>query len=206
MVKKEEIKEEPQDQAHSSNSVEGSNRLEGCGHGNVKTIRKEKASMKDESQEEDRHRSSDSEWSDLDWIKYQKYKCPYCDWENSSWDLGHGHPPTRYQQRIHVLNEHFSEDIHTALLTMLECTGGPCSICGASLPIRQGGWDRENCNAKGLHTMRKEDYKMFTWHDKQILLHFVATKHELTLTEGLVFSNNKLNQKNVDLLLDKLFP
>ena len=54
--------------------------------------------------------------------------------------------------------------------------------------------------------MRKEDYKMFTWHDKQILLHFVATKHELTLTEGLVFSNNKLNQKNVDLLLDKLFP
>ena len=54
--------------------------------------------------------------------------------------------------------------------------------------------------------MRKEDYKMFTWHDKQILLHFVAKNHELTLTEGLVFSDNKLNQKNVDLLLDKLFP
>ena len=120
MVKKEEIKEEPQDQAHSSNSVQGSNRLEGCGHGNVKTIKKEKVSVEDEPQDQDRHSSLDPDtledithrWSDLDLIKFQNYKCPYCDWKNRSLDLGLGNAPTRYQQRIHVLNEHFSEDIH----------------------------------------------------------------------------------------------
>ena len=83
---------------------------------------------------------------------------------------------------------------------MLECIGGPCSLCGDSLPQRIGGWDKRDKKKE------KEDYKMFfKQHDKPLLRHFV-TKHELTLTEGLMFSNNKLNQKNVDLLLDVLFP
>ena len=51
-----------------------------------------------------------------------------------------------------------------------------------------------------------KDSRMFTYRGGQFLLSHFATKHELTLTEGLVFSNNKLNQKNVDLLLDVLFP
>merc|ERR1712150_170946 len=106
----------------------------------------------------------------------------------------------RHHQRLHVLFKHFSEDIFTALLAMLECTGGPCSLCGDPLPQRIGGWDKRDKKKE------KEDYKMFFKdYDKPLLRHF-ATKHELTLTEGLVFSNNKLNQKNVDLLLDVLFP
>ena len=88
---------------------------------------------------------------------------------------------------------------------MLECTGGLCSLCGERepLPQREGGW---NNNYNGPYGMQKKYYKMFTYRDIPLLTHFVARNHELTMTEGLVFSNNKLNQKNVDLLLDVLFP
>ena len=100
-----------------------------------------------------------------------------------------------FKRRLHALINHFSEDIYTALLTMLECTGGSCSLCGESLPLRIEGWKKKD-KRKGTF-----DYRG----GKSLLKHF-SKKHELTLTEGLVFSDNKLNQKNVDLLLDVLFP
>ena len=99
-----------------------------------------------------------------------------------------------FKRRLHVLINHFSEDIYTALLTMLECTGGPCSLCGESLPIRIEGWKKDR------------NKRLFNYSSGKSLLRHFSKKHELTLTEGLVFSDNKLNQKNVDLLLDKLFP
>ena len=165
---------------------------------------------KNDPQEQDSNNNSDSDseevtvishsrWKGKDLINYEKYQCPYCNWADTFFTRK---PPCRYQQRLHVLINHFSEDIYTALLTMLECTGGQCSLCGdrEPLPQREGGW---NNNYNGI---RKKDYKMFTYRDLPLLTHFVARNHELTLTKGLVFSNNKLNQKNVDLLLDVLFP
>ena len=125
-----------------------------------------------------------------DLINYQKYQCPYCDWANTYFSK----PPCRYQQRLHVLFNHFSEDIFTALLTMLECTGGPCSLCGESLPLRKEGWKKDR------------NKRLFNYRSGKSLLRHFSKKHELSLTDGLVFSDNKLNQKNVDLLLDVLFP
>ena len=118
----------------------------------------------------------------------KKHECPYCDWCSTS-------SQSRRDQRFHVLNNHFSEDIYTALLTMFECTGGPCSLCGESLPLRIEGWKKKD--------RRK---RIFDHRGAKSLLKHFSKKHELTLTKGLVFSDNKLNQKNVDLLLDVLFP
>ena len=186
--------------AYVLKSAKGSFRLEkkeSCS--NAKAIKKEELLVKDELPKQDESSSSESEeeTDERDLIKlYKKYKaskfsnyqCPYCDWRHRS----------KYLQRSHVLYNHFSEDIYTALLTMLECTGGPCSLCGESIPISIEGWNKE----------KKEDRRRrkFTYRGGQSLLSHFADKHELTLTKGLVFSDNKLNQKNVDLLLDMLFP
>ena len=211
-IKKEEflVKDELPEQDGSRNSSQESIRLEEiiveqsedelCS--NEKTTQKEVVLDKNDPQEQDSNSNSDSEEeTERDLIKKYKYKykyptyqCPYCDWGKKKEER------IRHHQRLHVLFKHFSEDIFTALLTMLECTGGPCSLCGDSLPQRIGGWDKRDKKKE------KEDYKMFfKQYNKPLLRHF-ATKHELTLTEGLMFSNNKLNQKNVDLLLDVLFP
>ena len=197
-IKKEKllVKDKLPEQDGNSNSVQESNRNEEI---IVELTEDELCSNKavidkNDPPEEETERDLIKQYKEYLASNYPKYQCPYCDWGNKRGRRD------RYHQRLHVLNNHFSEDIYTALLTMLECTGGPCSLCGDSLPQRIGGWNKRDKKKE------KEDYKMFfKEYDKPLLSHF-ATKHELTLTEGLVFSNNKLNQKNVDLLLDVLFP
>ena len=170
---------------------------------NVNTTQKKVGIDKDEPQGLESSNNSGSEevieishrWKGKYLINYVTHPCPYCDWGSKKVCRN------RNQQRLHVLFKLFSEDIFTALLTMLECTGGPCSLCGDSLPKRIGGF-----NVKYDGRVWKRNYKMFTSHrDRPLLSHFV-TKHDLTMTKGLVFSDNKLNQKNVDLLLEMLFP
>ena len=109
--------------AYVLKSAKGSFRLEkkeSCS--NAKAIKKEELLVKDELPKQDESSSSESEEeTERDLLKlYKKYKaskfkfptyqCPYCDWKHRS----------RHQQRLHVLFNHFSEDIYTALLTMLE--------------------------------------------------------------------------------------
>ena len=150
--------------AYVLKSAKGSFRLEkkeSCS--NAKAIKKEELLVKDELPKQDESSSSESEeeTDERDLIKlykkykaskYPNYKCPYCDWNKKEGRWRY----SRSQQSFHVLFNHFSEDIFTALMTMLECTGGLCSLCGEreSLPQREGGW---NNNYK---VKRKEDYKM----------------------------------------------
>ena len=85
--------------------------------------------------------------------------CPYCDWWHCPlsilWLVEQERRQIQISTKVTCLDYHFSEDIFTALSTMLECIGGPCSLCGDSLPQRIGGWDKRNKKKE------KENYKMF---------------------------------------------
>jgi len=80
----------------------------------------------------------------------------------------------------HLLSRHFRADCERAITQIFDLTDGRCPLC----PGRSWSWPGQSLN-----------WSMF--------LHF-SRKHRIA--EGLTFSGNKLNQKNVDLILKKFFP
>jgi len=80
----------------------------------------------------------------------------------------------------HLLSRHFRADCERAITQIFDLTDGRCPLC----PGRSWNWPGQSLN-----------WSMF--------LHF-SRKHRIA--DGLTFSGNKLNQKNVDLILKKFFP